>query len=111
MPEDRKVSSRSTVTLGFIDGDLSVGSGATIKGEGVPPKVNISGKIECHGDCTFECSVSTQRFEGEHGAVVVQGDLSVNSDVEIRRGRLDVGGVLKAKDVLMWGDVSEELAR
>ncbi|MFB0522467.1 MAG: hypothetical protein ACETV1_01735 [Candidatus Bathyarchaeia archaeon] len=99
MPEDRKVPSRFTVTLGFIDGDLTVGSGATVKGEGVPPNVSVSGTTECHGDCTFECSVSTQRFDGELGSVVVQGDLEVNGDVEIRHGRLDVEGMLKAKDV------------
>jgi cytoskeletal protein CcmA (bactofilin family) len=99
MPGDMKVPPGSTITLGFVDGDLAVGRGATIKGEGVPPKVNVSGTIECRGDCTFECDVLARDFEGERGDVVVQGDFEVKGDVEIRRGRLYVEGMLNAKDV------------
>ncbi|MFQ6065045.1 MAG: hypothetical protein ACE5L6_06180, partial [Candidatus Bathyarchaeia archaeon] len=99
MSGDMKVPPRSTITLGSVDGDLTIGRGATIRGEGVPPKVNVSGTIECCGDCMFRCNVSADDFEGERGDVVVQGDLEVKGEVEIQNGRLDVEGTLNAKNV------------
>jgi len=99
MSTDITVPSESTITLGFVDGDLTVGRNATIKGEGTPPNVNVSGTIAIRGDCTFECNVSAEGFEGEHGDVTVQGDLEMKGDIEIQRGRLNVERTLKASNV------------
>ena len=92
------VPSRSTLTLGSVEGNLILGRGATIRGEGVPPKLSVSETVRCEENCTFECDLSAENLEGE-GDVLIHGDLEVKDRVKIRDGCLNVTGGMSAKRV------------
>ncbi len=92
------VPAKSTVTLNVVEGDLEVGRRAVVKGEGVPPKVRVSGTVYVEGDCIFECSLYAENLDGEDD-VTVYGDLEVGSRVSIEDGRLVVSGNMTAKRV------------
>ncbi len=92
------VPSKSTITLGFVEGDLIIGRGTTIRGEGVPPKLSVSGTVQCGEDCTFECDLLAENLEGE-GDVLIHGELEIKGHVKIRDGRLNVTGRMTAKRV------------
>jgi len=77
--------SRAVQTLGVVQGDLTTGDSAVIRGEGTPPKVTVTGAVHCRGDCTFECNLSAQSLDGE-GHIIVKGDLEVKDHVKISNG-------------------------
>ena len=83
MPDE--VPPRAVQMLGVVQGDLTTGDSAVIRGEGTPPKVTVTGAVHCHGDCMFECSLSAQSLVGD-GYIVVKGDLEVKDDVKIGDG-------------------------
>jgi cytoskeletal protein CcmA (bactofilin family) len=83
MPDE--VPSRAVQTLGTVQGDLTTGDGAIIRGEGTPPKVTVLGAVHCRGDCMFESSLSAQSLEGD-GYIVIKGDLEVKDHVKIGNG-------------------------
>lgn len=88
MPED-KVPTRTSQTLRVVEGDLTIGDQAVIKGQGTPPKVTVSGTVRCRGSCTFESSLEAQNLEGE-GNIIVKGDLTIKERVEIGNGGFGV---------------------
>ena len=86
----------STVTLGFIDGDLHVGGDSTIKAEEGLRSTTVSGIVRCEGECFFNCGLIAESLDGHDGDITVEGDLSVNK-VRVRKGGLHVIGNLSAK--------------
>lgn len=92
------VPQKSTVTLSSVDGDLEVGRGAVVKGEGSPPKVMVTGTVYVEGDCVFDCNLTAENLNGEDD-VSVKGDLEVRNRVNIDDGRLVVSGNMKAERV------------
>jgi len=80
MSDEKFVPARSTVTLGVVNGDLTVGAHATVKGAGSPPAIRVNGTIYCEGHNTFEGNVTVEGFEAEERAIV-RGDLDVNGNV------------------------------
>jgi len=98
MPRETVIPPRATVTLGSVEGDITVENGAIVKGEGASPKVNASGIVTCDGNCKFECSLTAEEFEGE-GDITVEGDLEVKGNIEVSDGQLNVLGKMNANDV------------
>jgi cytoskeletal protein CcmA (bactofilin family) len=98
------VPSRSTVTLDFVDGDLNVGSHAVVEGTGSPPTVRVSGTVYCEEEATFECNLQAGSLEAEDN-VTIRGDLTVEDDVDVSDGRLEVHGKMTANHI----DVDEAL--
>jgi len=103
MTKDIVVSSSSTQTLGIVEGDLVIGEEATVKGEGMPPRINVTGTVRCRGNCTLDCSLSAENMVGK-GDITVNGDLEVGGYVSIRtwgfgKSSLNVLGSMSAKKV------------
>ena len=92
---DNTIPPRSTVTLNNVKGDLEVGRHAIVKGEGSPPRVEVSGTIYVEDDCLFECDVTAENLDAD-GDVTVKGELEIRNRVSIDDGRLVVDGNMTA---------------
>ena len=92
------VPPRSTLTLDFVDGDLTVGARAVVKGTGSPSTVKVAGTVFCEEDVNFECSLSARNLEAEDD-VTIHGDLVIEETAEVSDGRLEVRGNMTARTV------------
>ncbi len=68
------VPARSTITLDVVNGDLTLGQDATVKGTENPQAIKVNGTIYCEGLDTFECNVTAEGFEAEE-KVSIHGNL------------------------------------
>jgi len=68
------VPARSTITLDVVNGDLTLGQDATVKGTENPQAIKVNGTIYCEGLDTFECNVTAEGFEAEE-KVTIHGNL------------------------------------
>lgn len=64
------VPARSTITLAVVNGDLTLGQDATVKGTENPQAIKVNGTIYCEGLDTFECNVTAEGFEAEEKATI-----------------------------------------
>jgi len=68
------VPARSPITLDVVNGDLTLGQDATVKGTENPQAIKVNGTIYCKGLDTFECNVTAEGFEAEE-KVTIHGNL------------------------------------
>ncbi len=73
MGDNLSVPARSTITLDVVNGDLTLGQDATVKGTENPQAIKVNGTIYCEGLDTFECNVTAEGFEAEE--VTIHGNL------------------------------------
>jgi hypothetical protein len=74
MGDNLSVPARSTITLDVVNGDLTLGQDATVKGTENPQAIKVNGTIYCEGLDTFECNVTAEGFEAEE-EVTIHGNL------------------------------------
>jgi hypothetical protein len=74
MGDNMSVPARSTITLAVVNGDLTLGQDATVKGTENPQAIKVNGTIYCEGLDTFECNVTAEGFEAEE-KVTIHGNL------------------------------------
>lgn len=98
MNKNISIPSHQTVTLDVVEGNLSLGRHATVKGVGNSLVLKVSGAIFCEGNNVFECYVSAKALESD-GNVTVHGDLIVEGEVEVEDGWLEVHGNMSAKSI------------
>ena len=116
MPEDVRVPRRIMKEIDEVEGDLSV-DGGVVRASKPGGIIRVSGYTDCRDDCTFESSLATFELRGRDGDILVEGDLSVQDSVKIRRGRLEVSGDLTSKkmevdrSVSVGGNMDVERAR
>src|SRR6266705_1659809 len=95
---DVTVPRASTLKVGKVDGNLRLGEGARVQPEGSNP-TEVSGEVTCEGDASFDGSLRCGRFRGEKGRIEISGDIACETEVEVKRGELQVGGGLEARSV------------
>ena len=95
---DLNVPRASTVKVGRVDGNLRLGDGARVQPEASAP-IEVSGEVWCEGDARFEGALRCARFQARDGRVEVLGDMTCKSEVEVKRGDLQITGVLEAGSV------------
>jgi len=61
--------------LDVVNGDLTLGQDATVKGTENPQAIKVNGTIYCEGLDTFECNVTAEGFEAEE-KVTIHGNLT-----------------------------------
>ena len=116
MPEDVRVPRRTQKEIDEVDGNLSVDEGV-VRSSKPGGSIRVSGYTDCRDDCTFETSLATSEFRGRDGDILVEGNLSVQDSIKIKRGRLEVSGDLTSKkmevdrSVSIGGDMEVERAR
>ena len=93
MPEDVRIPRRTLKEIDEVEGDLSVDEGV-VRASKPGGGIRVSGYTECRDDCTFESSLVTSELRGRDGDILVEGDLSVQDSIKIKRGRLEVSGNL-----------------
>jgi len=76
MNSNVSIPAHQTSTLDVVEGNLSLGKHATVKGMGKPSSLKVSGTIYCEGDNIFECNLSARSLEAD-GDVTVYGNLTV----------------------------------
>jgi hypothetical protein len=74
MGDNMSVPARSPITLDVVNGDLTLGQDATVKGTENPQAIKVNGTIYCEGLDTFECNVTAEGFEAEE-KVTIHGNL------------------------------------
>jgi len=74
MGDNMSVPARSTITLDVVNGDLTLGQDATVKGTENPQRIKVNGTIYYEGLDTFECNVTAEEFEAEE-KVTIHGNL------------------------------------
>jgi cytoskeletal protein CcmA (bactofilin family) len=99
------VPSDCSMTLSVVEGDLVIGRQATVKGRGMPLKVTVLGAVKCSEGAMFQCSLSTESFEGE-GDIVIQGDLEAKDRIRMDIGHLSITGKVKAKEIDVDSDLT-----
>ncbi|RLG39824.1 MAG: hypothetical protein DRO05_07950 [Thermoproteota archaeon] len=99
MSEVVRVEPWKTVKLGEVSGNLLMGEGSTAEGEGVPPRIRVRGTVRCTGYCTFIGTLEAGKFYARGGDITVEGDLIVETEIRIDRGKLTVRGDVKAKTI------------
>ena len=61
MSDKISVPPRSTVTLDSVNGDLSVGEHAILRGAGTPPTIHVSGTVYLEDGCVVEGNLSAEK--------------------------------------------------
>jgi hypothetical protein len=74
MGDNMSVPARSPITLDVVNGDLTLGQDATVKGTENPQAIKVNGTIYCEGLDTFECNMTAEGFEAEE-KVTIHGNL------------------------------------
>jgi hypothetical protein len=92
-----EVVRRGVRALGKVGGRLLVENAAVEAASG--GLVEVSDVTQCLGSCFFRCGLVTGSLESRDGDVGVDGDLRAGGLVEVREGRLMVGGTLTAERV------------
>src|SRR6266849_1260640 len=96
---DVTVPRESTLKLSRVEGNLRVGDRGRVEQEG-PDPINVSVEVMCQGDADFQGSLHCGRFNGENGRIQVSGDLTCETEVEVKRSsELRIGGTLEARSV------------
>ncbi|MGD2200687.1 MAG: hypothetical protein PVJ38_03515 [Candidatus Bathyarchaeota archaeon] len=116
MPEDIKVTRRTSKEINRVDGDLYIDD-ATVKAGRPGGVIEVSGMTEYRNDCFIESGLETDRLRGSGGDIVVDGDLTAKNSIRIRHGELEVRGDLETikldvdRRVKVSGNMKTDLAR
>ena len=104
---DQFVKTGSTAKLGRVDGDLTVGRNATIRGES-GDKVVVTGRALLEGTVTIDCDFESRSMRAEGKGFGPGGDVSVNGSLTVREtadvdASARVSGEVQAKDLDIGG--------
>jgi len=98
LPEDVVVPRRTTKDISEVEGNLIVDD-AVVRAEQPGETIKVSGATECRDDCVFESGLTTSELRGRDGDILVDGDLTVENLIKIKRGELEVRGNLTSKKI------------
>ncbi len=102
---DVTVPRGATNRLGRVDGDLELQGGSRVEPEGSSP-IEIAGEVRCRGDAEFRGSLTCAEFSADEGKVLIQGDLKVLGNIDVKHCEFRVDGNLEARSV----DVERKLS-
>ncbi len=99
---DFEVARNSTAKLGRVDGELKVGRNAQI--EAIDGKVVVTEGAYFEGSAEVNCSLECNKLRINHGFVKVNGDLTVQDELDIVQS-IEVDGETKARNIEVEGRI------